>query len=483
MRKLIPIWVICVMIIGGCAEFRAMKRTGPPVEVPGRYSLYTKEEAGSHRWWEDFGSPELNGLVEKALSENFDVRKAWARVRQAKAVAEKSGAVLLPSFNYQAGAEKNRINSKTDTDTRSRHTEADVLSLGLTAGYEVDLWGRLSSGIRADRLQYRAAFEDLRATAVTVSATVVETWIDILTTRKRIAILHDQIRTHLTQLDLQKLRFSNGKASALDVSQQREALASARSELPLLELIEKRLFNSLVVLVGAVSFGELAVSQTELPPLVPLPSAGLPADLLAARPDVRAAGLRLRAADWVVAAAQADRLPSLDLSAKALFSSGSLDLLFHNWVAGLAASLTGPLFDGERRKQEELRTRAVAEERLATYAETVAQAIREVEDSLISENRQGEYIRLLEEQLKAARQTRKNARVQYLNGKTDYLSYLVALNSVQRLERQLTGERATRVKFRVDLYRTLGGDWTGRLIGAETESDTDKGNLKRMETR
>jgi len=467
MVKRISVIFISMMIMAGCIQFRPMDRGKAPLVIPGQFTLYTEAETAVDRWWEEFESPELNGLVEKALSGNFEVRSGWAKVRQAKALAEKSGALQLPAFDYQAGVEKTRINSKSKADTRSRHSEEDALNLGLTAGYEVDLWGRLSAGTRADRLNYRAAFEDLKATAVTVSATVVETWIDILATRKRIDLLKEQIRIHLVQLDLQKLRFSNGKASALDVSQQREALASARSELPLLELTERRLFNSLAVLLGEASFGEITISQTDLPRLIPVPPGGLPADLLAARPDVRAAGLRLRAADWEVAAAQADRLPSLNLSARGIFSSGSLDLLLHNWVAGLAASLTGPVFDGGRREQEEVRTRAVAEERLAAYAKTVAAAIREVEDSLISENRQGEYIRLLKAQLQAARQTRVNARVQYLNGKSDYLSYLVALNSVQRLERQLAGEKAALVKYRVDLYRTLGGDWIGGLVRPE----------------
>ena len=139
----------------------------------------------------------------------------------------------------------------------------------------------------------------------------------------------------------------------------------------------------------------MAVSQKTLPELIPLPATGLPADLLAARPDVRAAGLRLKEADWQVSAARADRLPAVTLSAAAEFSSDALNLLFSNWVATLAASLAGPLFDGGYRSAEVDRTRAVAEEYLTAYARTVAEAIREVEDSLVTETRQNEYIALL----------------------------------------------------------------------------------------
>jgi outer membrane protein TolC len=265
-------------------------------------------------------------------------------------------------------------------------------------------------------------------------------------------------------LKLQELRFLNGQADTLAVSQQREALAQARAVLPTLQQAEEQQRNALAVLLGRAGAGSLSISQATLPKLIPLPKAGLPADLLATRPDVRAAGLRLKAVDWQVSAARADRLPSLTLSAEAAVSSSSLDLLFSNWVATLAAAVTGPLFDGERREAEVDRARAEADQILTAYARTVAQAVQEVEDSLISEKRQGEYLLLLTEQLEASRLTVKTARIQYMNGQDNYLSYLTAWTSAQSLERQLVEEQATQIKNRITLYRTLGGDWTQTLI-------------------
>ncbi len=275
---------------------------------------------------------------------------------------------------------------------------------------------------------------------------------------------HNQINNNITLLNLQRLRFSNGRAGALDVSQQRQALAAAKAERPLLQRSEQQLINRLTLLLGKTTSSHLSIEQDRLPSLIALPATGLPADLLAARPDVRAAGLRLHAADWTVSAARADRLPDMALSAQAAFSSGSLDLLFDNWIITLASSITGPLVDGGRRTAEVSRTRAVAEERLSSYAKTVAVAVKEVEDTLVGEDRQGAYVLLLNDQLRAARLTLKDARLQYRNGRSDYLSYLTAWTSVQRLERQLVNEEATLIKNRVALYRTLGGDWTGHMI-------------------
>jgi outer membrane protein TolC len=196
---------------------------------------------------------------------------------------------------------------------------------------------------------------------------------------------------------------------------------------------------------------------------LPLPVAGLPADLLAKRPDVRAAGLRLKGADWSVAAAKADRLPSLTLSAEAALSSANLGLLLNNWLATLAAAITGPVFDGGYRKAEVERTRARAEQMLAEYGQVVLEAIQEVEDGLANEFHQREYLDRLSEELAAARQAQVQAQLHYVKGATDYLSVLTETLSAQALERTLVREKADLVKYRVALHRVLGGGWTHSL--------------------
>lgn len=458
-----------LFFLAGCTVFQPQSRPLSPLALPETYAIDAHEAKGAGRWWQSFGSSELNSLVDEALSGNFDIRTAWSRLRQADAVARQAGATRKATVDYRVGADKNRLQTKS-AEMGTRQTDTQSFSAGLGAAYELDLWGRLEALHRSGTLELQAARQDLEAAAVTVTAEVVTTWVDIVAVRRQITILQDQIRINRNLLHLQQLRFVNGKAGALDVSQQREALAAANAKLPLLQLAQQQQFNVLAVLLGRSSAQGLTIVQKDLPGLIPIPGAGLPVDLLAARPDVRAAGLRLRAADWRVGAAQADRLPAITLSADAVFSSEALDLLFSNWISTLATRIAGPLFDAGYRSAEVDRSRAVAEAYLAEYAKTVATAIREVEDSLVTEKRQEEYIELLQEQLQASRLALKNARIQYMNGQNNYLAYLTAWTSIQDLERQLVQEQAALAKNRIGLYRAIGGDWTRELVSGAVRS-------------
>jgi outer membrane protein, multidrug efflux system len=153
-----------------------------------------------------------------------------------------------------------------------------------------------------------AAREDVDAAAVTVAAEVVNAWTDVVSLRRQQAILSEQIDLNERLLRLQRLRFENGLATALDVSQQMENLASVRADMPLLQARESVAAGRLSLLLGRA--GTLEIGQQDLPEPIALPETGIPAGLLASRPDVRAAGLRLSAADWRIAAARANRLPS-----------------------------------------------------------------------------------------------------------------------------------------------------------------------------
>ena len=156
-------------------------------------------------------------------------------------------------------------------------------------------------------------------------------------------------------------------------------------------------------------------------------------------------------------------MPALSLTGTAEYSGDEINLLFTNWAANLAGSLTGPIFDGNRRKAEVDRTLAVAREKLAAYEETVYTALQEVEDGLINERKQREYIAASEVQLATAQKALRAAREQYLNGVENYLTVLSNLLSVQSLEQNLIIRRAELLNYRIELYRSLGGTWTDTL--------------------
>ncbi|MEN8256211.1 MAG: TolC family protein, partial [Verrucomicrobiota bacterium] len=156
---------------------------------------------------------------------------------------------------------------------------------------------------------------------------------------------------------------------------------------------------------------------------------------------------------------------TIRLTGSARYGNSDIDVsdIFDNWIANLAASVTGPIFEGGRRKAEVERTRAVVDERLAAYRETVINAIKEVEDALVSEQKQHEYIALLDKRLDAARQSHEESLNRYRNGLVEYTTVLIQLNGLQSLERERVAAQYTLLQHRINLYRALGGSWPNEL--------------------
>ena len=171
--------------------------------------------------------------------------------------------------------------------------------------------------------------------------------------------------------------------------------------------------------------------------------------------------MRLKSAEWQVAAARANRLPALRLTAGAQYGRSDLDLLFDTWLLSLAANLTAPIFDGGRRAAEVDLARAQEDEDLWVYRQAVLTGVKEVEDSLESETRQREHISGLESVMAAARKGLEEAIQRYRRGLSDYLPVLTQLIAVQDLERDLIRQQETLIRYRIGLHRALGGGWIG----------------------
>jgi outer membrane protein, multidrug efflux system len=454
-------WLLGIcLVFSACAPFSPDLRKAPEGPLPETYSLYGGPAAAPDRWWERFASSELDVLVDTALGENLSLAAAWARLDQAGAVARQSAAERWPELDAEAGAGV----SRRHTD-RTGTTDSEDYALGLSARYEVDLWGRVAAARRADALSAAASREDLNTAAMTLAANVVEHWVDIIASRRQLELLHEQLEVDRTFLELVELRFEKGIVSALDVYQQRQVVAEVEAEIPLVEATEQLLRHELALLLGKPAGAQLKIRATDLPLPVDLPALGVPADLLANRPDVRAAGLRLRVADWRVAEARANRLPSLRLTAGASYGAEALDLLFDNWLLNLAANLTAPLLDGGRRAAAVERQEAVAAENLANYRETVLTALKEVEDALVREAKQRQHLAGLQRQIEVAEKALDEAVERYRKGLNDYLPVLTQLASTQRLARSRITQQAALIRYRIALYRALGGDWADGLAG------------------
>jgi NodT family efflux transporter outer membrane factor (OMF) lipoprotein len=415
-----------------------------------QFSLPGGEWEYADRWWRDFHDPILASLIEQALSESFSLGAAWARLRQAEAVARREGAQLWPSLNVEGGV------TYQDANTTDANTSRQV---GFSTTYEIDLWGRLRSSTKAAALDADASAADLRIAAISLSTEVADTWYQLLEQRAQVALVESQIDTNRQLLNLVEARFRIGQTNASDIYRQRQLLAQTEGEMAQTEAKLSSLSHQLTILLGSYPGTRSLPSDGRLPTLGTLPRTGVPAELLQRRPDLQAARLRLGAADARAEAALAARYPRFDLSA-ALTTSSSSGELFSDWFGNLMAQLTAPLIDGGQRRAEAQRARAAALEALNEYRQALLEAIGEVEIALATELGQRRYLVSLESQLAEAEAVQLQERQRYFQGDSDYLSVLDALRTRQALERQQVTAKRLLISDRILLVRALAGGWT-----------------------
>ena len=425
----------------------------PIFSPPGTFSQSGSDPLPD-RWWAVFEDHELNALMAQALEYNFSLRSAWDRLDQARAVAVKSGARLWPSIDGSTSV--SRSVSKSTGSGRSYSTD---YQLGITAGYEVDLWGRNRATRDAASLAASAAEEDLHAAAITLTAELAGTWYRMAEQQRQMSLLDEQSETNEKYLEIITLKFRRGQVSAADVLQQRQLVESTMGERILVESSLKVLEHQLAILLGlAPGALEMGAGQ-ELPEIPPLPQAGLPAEWIRRRPDIISAELRIKAEDRRVAAAIADRFPELGLTIRAETSAEEIRDLFDNWLASLAANLIAPLVDGGQRRAEVERTRAVLSEQLNSYGQLVLESLKEVEDALYEETKQAEYVASLGAQLELSEKSTGQTLENYTKGTMEFTRYLTTLLAHQRLQRTYLRARLELVLLRIDLYRALAGSW------------------------
>jgi NodT family efflux transporter outer membrane factor (OMF) lipoprotein len=420
------------------------------LQPPDQFSGQGGERPVSERWWYDFSDPSLDLLLARALADNFSLRATWARLRQFEAVARREGAARLPSLDMR-GSVTHADSNEGDGDTSRQ--------FGFHAAYEIDLWGRVQAASDAAELDAKASQADLQTAALSLSVTLANTWYQLVEQRAQLKLIESQLKLNRQLLKLVDARFRIGQVNASDVYRQRQLVAQTEGEASQAETQLHTLEHQLAVLLGTTPGVPDLPGNSDLPLLGPLPATGLPADLLRRRPDLQAPLLRLQAADARAAAAVAARYPRLDLSA-ALTTPGISGGVFDNWLSNIVAQLTAPLFDGGRRRAEMSRTQAVVDESLNDYAQTLLEALSEVENALVAEAGQRRYLATIDAQLQALDTVATQERQRYFQGDADYLSVLDALRSRQALERQQLSARRELISHRISLVSSLAGGWS-----------------------
>ncbi|MFB6264338.1 MAG: TolC family protein, partial [Bradymonadaceae bacterium] len=339
----------------------------------------------------------------------------------------------------------------------------------LAASYEVDVWGRFRKRAKAAKLEARAVRADARALAMTMTSRVADAWFDAVAARRQLELIDRQIEASKELLELTKVRYRRGLAEELDVIQQEQNVESLRGERARAELSLETAEHRLAVLTGREPGEDVEIGPETLPDLPALPEPGVPADLLTRRPDVRAALVRLKAADRRTAAAVADRLPRVKLSTSLLAQATQVGDLLDRLIWSATGTVSQSIFEGGRLKAAQRRTESEAERRLYAYGQTVLEALKDVRDALVGERRQKEVVASLEREQAKAKEALASARAQFREGAVDYFRVLEALQQLQSVQRELVRARRDQISYRTSLCRAIGGSWADSVdpLGGE----------------
>jgi multidrug efflux system outer membrane protein len=418
-------------------------------------------------WWHGFRDPQLEALISETLAANPDLKIAAARLGVAQAALTAARAERRPSLALGAGVQHRAYSRTERTADSTLNTAATALSLGPTATYEIDLWGRLAHGTDAATADARATAEDAAALRLSLTSEVANTWFALRANAAETALLESRRAHANTALALLQARQTAGLADAQPTASQRAALATLERESAALARDRANLIHRLAALRG---IRPEAAPPLTVPPLASVAAHALPADLttdvLARRPDVRAAASRLAAQQSRVGEARAAALPSLALSAHGLFTGESIRELLRTGSLGsfIAAQFTVPLLDGGRRAA---RTEsACAELAIATetYAALTVRAFQETADALAAVAAARAKRDAASALLAARHELRTSAEARRAVGRVGRLTSLAADDDVFVADTELVRALLAEHLALVALAKTLGGDWPAASV-------------------
>jgi multidrug efflux system outer membrane protein len=416
-------------------------------------------------WWRSFSSVELSALIAAALDASPDLAIAAERVYQAEAQVRIAGASLFPALSFGAGTSRR----KTRPDGGDWST-SDGSSGSFSASYELDLWGRNAAGVRAAESTLRASRFDLETVRLTLVTGVASAYFQVLSLRGRLAIARENLVIADRVFAVVDARVRNGAASALDLARQQTAVLSQRAAIPPLELQERQTLYALAILVGRTPEGFDAAGASLAALAVPRVASGLPADLLARRPDLASAEAQLGAANANVAAARAALLPGIELTGSAGLASNVLVNFLNAPTATLAlgASLVQSIFDGGRLRGQVDVAASRERELIESYRKSILAALADVESALASGSRTADQELLQVQILEQARRALRLAEIRYREGVDDLLTVLDAQRTLFQAEDQLAQIRLSRLQASIGLFKALGGGWkmTGSTPGS-----------------
>ena len=446
----------------------------------------TAPEAGARanpafiRWWTQFNDPELDRLVQSALKDNLDVQIAAARIAEARAQRDVVAGAALPTVAAKGQSTRYRL---PDSITRlpgevlapAAATNpalpasiripqyVSLFQVGFDSSWELDLFGGTRRAIQAANASTEAAVAARRGVLVSILAEIGNDYVTLRATQQRILAAQRTLAAEQLLLELTQSRHVSGLASDLDVEQAEARLETWRAALPDLQARQMQSIHALAVLTSRLPEDlEARLSEPQaVPPTPPSIPVELPSELLESRPDIQQAERTLASATAAVGQAEAQRFPSLSLTAGTSLISTQLNQLLHrdNWSWNVGGSLTAPIFEGGRLAASERAAEAVAQQSALQYRRTVLQAFSEVEDSLRNYTAATDRLAALQTAARADQVALDRAAQLYRAGLGSYIDVLDADRTVASADDELALGQQAQASGLVAVYKALGGGW------------------------
>jgi len=464
-RRLAPGTVALLLVapLTGCFLPNNIIPAGIP--IPGRYReapRHPDSALPSVVWWRGFASKELTDLIEEAITSNFDVAAAVARIVQADANSRVVGAALLPIVDLNASATRSRASQTTGGGGGGGGRSERVLySTSLSASYEIDFWGKNRAALRAAEELAVASRFDREVVALSTVVAVANSYFLVLEAQDRLRIARDNLAAATRVYNLIKQRFDVGTASALDTAQQESVVNTQRASIPPLEQTLRQNMATLAVLIGrtpeSVRIRGGSMSRLRIPPVTP----GLPSDLIAQRPDIREAEANLASANANVYSARAAFFPSIQLTGEGGYQSAVLKSLLRPESAfyNIAAGLTQPIFDGLRLQGLLDSQVGRRDELLQLYRKAIVNGFADVERALIAVQQTARRERLQREVVRSSRTAFDISETRLREGTIDLVTLLNTQQTLFQAQDVLAQDQFDRLNAVVALFQALGGGW------------------------
>ena len=497
---------LCLFVLAVILFTAGCIKVGPDFSRPRAKVSQDWLEAGDHRvkttspkyhqWWQAFGDPTLDRLIDTAYRQNLSLRIAGVRVLEARAQLGIAVGELFPQTQQAFGyVDKIRTSERSPQAAFSNSLKYFQSEVGLQAAWELDFWGKFRRAIEAADSSLLATIADYDSTLVSLTGDVATDYILIRTLEKRLDISRQNLVSQRESLQLAEAKFTGGTTSQRDVEQAKTLLFNTQATIPAFEIQLRQAKNALCVLLGLPpnQLSDLLGTKVGVIPTPPPQVAvGIPADLLRRRPDIRAAELQAAAQCANIGVAKADLFPAFSLSGTFSFQASDVAnfklgnmLEWRSRNASGGPSFTWNILNYGRLTNQVRVQDARFQQLIISYQNAVLKAQQEVEDSLVGFIRSQARAASLGESTAAARRSLDLSVLQYREGSTDFTTVLTAQQALLSEQDSLAVSLGDISRNLVGVYRALGGGWQLREgkdfvppeIQAEMAQRTYWGNL------